>query len=255
MLRTAPAGRIERDCAVDEIGIVCIRGPNMFPGYLRDEDNRNVWAEDGEGRWLNTGDLGRMDAEGYCWLTGRAKDLIIRGGHNIDPQMIEEALCHHPAVAIAAAIGQPDSYAGEIPVAYVALRAGMAATAEELHAFARQKISERAAVPTRIEVLPQLPVTAVGKIFIKHGALRYREYQASDLKVEEVVPFDKTVKLKRGETLIYAAVEFKSEAHRNKVMKAVMADPKLMAMCSPDDKQLFDYTRMVYGGFRILVDL
>ena len=166
------AGRIERDCAVDEIGIVCIRGPNMFPGYLRAEDNRNVWAEDGEGRWLNTGDLGRMDAEGYCWLTGRAKDLIIRGGHNIDPQMIEEALCHHPAVAIAAAIGQPDSYAGEIPVAYVALRAGMAATPEELHEFARQKISERAAVPTRIEVLPQLPVTAVGKIF--KPALRHR---------------------------------------------------------------------------------
>ncbi len=97
--------------------------------------------------------------------------------------------------------------------------------------------------------------TAVGKLFLKHGALRYREYQASDLKVEEVVPFDKTVKLKRGETLIYAAVEFKSEAQRNKVMKAVMADPKLMAMCSPEDKQLFDYRRMVYGGFKVLVDL
>lgn len=97
--------------------------------------------------------------------------------------------------------------------------------------------------------------TAVGKLFLQHGALRYREYVASDLDVEEVVPFPKRVKLKEGETLIYAAVEFNSEAHRNKVMKAVMADPKLMAMCSPDDKQLFDYKRMVYGGFKVLVNL
>ncbi|MBL8491132.1 MAG: hypothetical protein JNM82_10160, partial [Rhodocyclaceae bacterium] len=88
------------------------------------------------------------------------------------PQMIEETLCHHPAVAIAAAIGQPDSYAGEIPVAYVALRAGMEATAEQLQEFARQKINERAAVSARIEVLPQLPVTAVGTIF--KPALRHR---------------------------------------------------------------------------------
>ncbi len=97
--------------------------------------------------------------------------------------------------------------------------------------------------------------TAVGKLFLKHGALRYREYVASDLEVQDVVPFPKRVKLKEGETLIYAAVEFKSEAHRNKVMKAVMADATLMAMCDPGDKQLFDYKRMVYGGFKVLVDL
>lgn len=96
---------------------------------------------------------------------------------------------------------------------------------------------------------------AVGKLFIKHGALRYREYVASDLDVQDVVPFPKRVKLKEGETLIYAAVEFKSEAHRNKTMKAIMADTALMAMCDPADKQLFDYKRMVYGGFKVLVDL
>lgn len=166
-------GKIERECAVEEIGVVCIQGPNVFPGYLRAADNKNIWvgrnADDG---WFNTGDLGRMDADGYCWLTGRAKDLIIRGGHNIDPQMIEEALCRHPAVAIAAAIGQPDAYAGEVPAAYVVLRAGQQANVEELIQFARNQISERAAVPARIEILPQLPVTAVGKIF--KPALRHR---------------------------------------------------------------------------------
>lgn len=111
--------------------------------------------------------------------------------------------------------------------------------------------------PIREENIPAYKkmATACGKIFLKHGALRYREYVASDLDVEEVVPFPKSVKLKDGETLIYAAVEFKSEAHRNKVMKAVMADPALITMCDLADKQLFDYKRMVYGGFKVLVDL
>ena len=168
-------GLAERECAVDEVGAVCIKGPNVFPGYLRPEDNRKLWA-DAERSWLNTGDLGRIDAEGYCWLTGRAKDVIIRGGHNIDPQMIEEALCQHPAVAIAAAIGQPDAYAGEVPAAYVVLRPGQQASGEELQEFAKGRIAERAAVPVRIEVIDQLPVTAVGKIFkpaLRHRAIEY----------------------------------------------------------------------------------
>ena len=96
---------------------------------------------------------------------------------------------------------------------------------------------------------------AAGKIFMKHGALRYREYVASDLNVEEVVPFTKVVKLKPGETLVYAAVEFKSETHRNSVMKKVMADPDMMAIVPNDQKPPFDYKRMVYGGYKVLVDL
>ena len=96
--------------------------------------------------------------------------------------------------------------------------------------------------------------TMAGKLFIKHGALKYREYVASDLNVEEVVPFPKRIKLKPGETLVYASVEFKSEAHRNKAMKAIMADPS-MAKMMEGKKPPFDYKRMVYGGFKILVDL
>jgi uncharacterized protein YbaA (DUF1428 family) len=95
--------------------------------------------------------------------------------------------------------------------------------------------------------------TQAGKLFIKHGALKYREYVASDLSVEDVVPFPKRIKLKPGETLVYAAVEFKSEAHRNKAMKAIMSDPELHAMTPKSPP--FDYKRMVYGGFKILVDL
>jgi uncharacterized protein YbaA (DUF1428 family) len=92
-----------------------------------------------------------------------------------------------------------------------------------------------------------------GKIFVKHGALKYREYLASDLDAKGVVPFPKNLKLKEGETVIFAAVEFKSESHRNSVMKKIMSDPELMP---PKDKPMpFDYKRMVYGGFKILVDL
>lgn len=96
--------------------------------------------------------------------------------------------------------------------------------------------------------------SAAGKLFIKHGALKYREYVASDLNTQDVVPFPKIVKLKPGETIVYASVEFKSEAHRNSVMKKVMVDPEMTAMMPKDAKPPFDYKRMVYGGFKILVD-
>jgi len=155
-------GKRVRDCGPDEIGVLLVSGPAVFPGYLREQDNARLWAEEG---WLNTGDLCRVDSDGYVWLTGRAKDLIIRGGHNIDPQLIEEVLATHPAVAMAAAVGQPDAYAGELPMAYVAARPGAAPAPEELIAYCRDRIPERAAVPVRIVVLPSLPATAVGKIF------------------------------------------------------------------------------------------
>ncbi len=95
--------------------------------------------------------------------------------------------------------------------------------------------------------------TKAGKLFIKNGALRYREYVASDLDVENVVPFPKRIKLNEGETLVYAAVEFSSESHRNKTMKAIFADPELSE--GMPEKPPFDYKRMVYGGFKVLVDL
>ncbi len=101
-------GRFQRMADVDEVGVIAINGPNVFSGYLDPRHNEGVWIEiDGE-RWLNTGDLGRRGANGYFWLAGRKKELIIRGGHNIDPKVIEDALQTHPAVAMTAAIGSPD---------------------------------------------------------------------------------------------------------------------------------------------------
>ena len=158
-------GRFQRMADVDEVGVIAINGPNVFSGYLDPRHNEGVWLDiDGE-RWLNTGDLGRRDANGYFWLAGRKKELIIRGGHNIDPKVIEDALQTHPAVAMSAAIGSPDAYAGELPVAYVQPKPGFSVTEAELLEHAARTIAERAAIPKRIKISSSLPTTAVGKLF------------------------------------------------------------------------------------------
>lgn len=158
-----------KECAARAIGEICVSNPGVSLGHTYTDESKNVdlyYPGDlSETQYLRTGDLGRIDRDGYLWITGRAKDLIIRGGHNIDPADIEEALAGHPAVAFAGAIGQPDAHSGEIPCAYVELVEGAETSVDDLMAFAEANISERAAVPKYLEVLDELPKTAVGKIF------------------------------------------------------------------------------------------
>lgn len=156
------AGLYVRNCIPGETGTLLLSGPNLFPGYRQAAFNANCWPLPG---WFNSGDLGREDADGYFWLAGRAKDLIIRGGHNIDPAVIEGALHRHPEVELAAAVGKPDIYAGEVPVAYVALAPGSSVTAETLREFARIHVPEGPAAPAEVIIVDTIPVTAVGKIF------------------------------------------------------------------------------------------
>ncbi|MEM1190425.1 MAG: acyl-CoA synthetase [Pseudomonadota bacterium] len=153
--------RYIRDCETDEVGVMVFRGPNIFPGYKQQEKNEGAFIDD----WLISGDLARQDADGYFWMVGRSKDLIIRGGHNIDPKSIEDALTQHPAVSLVGAVGQPDSYAGELPCAYVTLADGAQTNVDALMKHASDNIPERAAKPVSIEILEEMPVTAVGKIF------------------------------------------------------------------------------------------
>ena len=147
-------------------GVLAISGPAVFPGYVVGRDE-NGYVLSSQGKlvdgWLDTGDLARVDAEGFVYLSGRAKDLIIRGGHNIDPAVVEDALLAHPQVAAAAAVGRPDAYSGEVPVAYVTLTEGGPVGADELRAWAAERIGEPAAAPKTVTVLDAIPVTAIGK--------------------------------------------------------------------------------------------
>ncbi len=163
ILHCSPDGAVLKHCATDEVGEICVRNPGVnAETYTDPARNRGLITEGG---YLRTGDLGRLDADGYLWITGRAKDLIIRGGHNIDPAMIEDALMQHPGVAFAGAIGQPDRHSGELPAVYVELVAGADVDSDELLAHCRAHIGEPGAVPKHVEILPELPKTAVGKIF------------------------------------------------------------------------------------------
>lgn len=148
----------------DQIGEICISNPGVYAGntYTEIAKNADLYYQD---KYLKTGDLGRIDADGYLWITGRAKDLIIRGGHNIDPAEIEEALLGHDAVAFAGAIGQPDAHSGELPCAFVELVEGANVTPEELLEYCQVHVHERAARPKHITILDELPKTAVGKVF------------------------------------------------------------------------------------------
>jgi fatty-acyl-CoA synthase len=166
------AGLFVREAATDEIGSVCIKGPNVFNGYLDDAHNQGIWPKQG---WLNTGDLGRRDADGYFWLTGRTKELIIRGGHNIDPAAIEDPLYRLPGVQVAAAVGRPDPHAGEVPVAYVQLQEDAELSKAQILDYLKAEIGERAAIPKEVYIVDQIPLTPVGKIF--KPSLRWQAIQ------------------------------------------------------------------------------
>jgi fatty-acyl-CoA synthase len=155
-------GRLVRDCEPDEIGVVIMAGPGVFRGYLNEAHNKGAFID---GDWVNSGDLGRLDKDGFLWITGRAKDLVIRGGHNIDPGPIEDIMFQHPAVGFAAVVGQPDAYAGELPVGYVQLKPGASVAPGELEAWVRERTPERAAVPVQVVPIEPMPLTGVGKVF------------------------------------------------------------------------------------------
>ncbi len=156
------------DCAPGQTGELVIGGPAVFAGYVTDPAlggprvSRDGIVRDG---WLDTGDLGSVDADGFVSLTGRAKDLIIRGGHNIDPRVIEEALLRHPGIRGAVAVGRPDRHSGEVPVAYVVPAGPGRFDEADLLAWAADAIDEPAARPKHIYPIDAIPLTEVGKQF------------------------------------------------------------------------------------------
>jgi fatty-acyl-CoA synthase len=206
------AGEFVREAEPDEIGSVCIKGPNVFKGYLDDNHNAGIWPK---ADWLNTGDLGRLDSDGYFWLTGRKKELIIRGGHNIDPAAIEEPLYAIPGVQIGAAVGAPDPHSGEIPVAYVQLQEGAELSEGDILDRLKQTVGERAAIPSGVFIIDQIPLTPVGKIFkpaLRWDAIR-RVYEN---ELQKLGPLAESIELKVAEDKVHGcSVDIKVTAAPN----------------------------------------
>ena len=156
-------GPTGRDLPPGERGMILFRSPNVFPGFLNDRDTAKAFTDDG---WLATGDVGWLDEEGRIHLSGRSKDLIIRSGHNIDPKVIEDALGSHPSVQLCAAVGAPDAYAGELPVAFAVLKPGATEPTEaELSDWTSARVDEPPARPKSVSIIAAMPMTNVGKIF------------------------------------------------------------------------------------------
>ncbi|MEN8258558.1 MAG: AMP-binding protein [Thermodesulfobacteriota bacterium] len=147
--------------ALGEIGEICFRGYHLMHGYYGDQEATHR-AIDDEG-WLHSGDLGKMDQEGYVQVTGRLKDMIIRGGENIYPREIEDFLFTHPKIAQVAVLGLPDEYYGEEVMAWILLHEGKTATAEEMKEFCKDKIAHYN-IPKYIWFVDDFPMTVTGKI-------------------------------------------------------------------------------------------
>jgi long-chain acyl-CoA synthetase len=157
-----------REVPVGEAGEVCIAGPQVMQGYWnKPEESANALRPHADGRiWFHTGDIGKMDEEGYCWIVQRKKDLVIVDGYNVYPSDVESVLYSHPAVRLAAVIGIPDNYHGEVVKACVALKPGSSVTADEIIAHCRTSLAEYK-VPRQVEIRDTLPMSAVGKILYR----------------------------------------------------------------------------------------
>ena len=150
----------DRPVPTGEIGEICVRGPNVMRGYYRLPEETARALRNG---WLHTGDVGRLDADNFLYVVERKKDLIIKGGENISPREIEEALYEHPAVTEVVIVGVPDPRYGENIVAVVALKPGKTATEAELIAHASHYVT-KFKLPKRIVFKDTLPKNANGKI-------------------------------------------------------------------------------------------
>ena len=171
-----------RDVPAGDTGEILVRSPANCVGYWNDPAATACLFTDG---WMHTGDLASRDKDGYYWFKGRLKQLIIRGGSNISPQEVEEALYQHPAVLEAGVVGAPHSVYGEVPVAFVALRAGQSPTEDHLRAHGRKLLADYK-VPERIFFLAELPKGLTGKV--DRRSLRDILIAQSDLLEQRVVP-------------------------------------------------------------------
>lgn len=162
----------DHDVPVGEMGELILKGPNISPGYYKMPEENSQSFRDG---WLYTGDIARMDEDGYLYIVERKKDLIIRGGFNIYPWDVEEILLEHPAILDVAVIGLPDVILGEEVKAFLVLRPGQHVTTEEIIAHCQDRLG-RYKCPKYVEFLDRLPRSPIGKILRKELRDRHSEH-------------------------------------------------------------------------------
>jgi long-chain acyl-CoA synthetase len=150
----------ERQLALGETGELVVNGPQVMKGYWKMLEESAAVLRNG---WLYTGDIGKMDEDGYFYITDRKKDLIKYKGYSVYPREIEDVIYEHPAVKLCAVVGKPDPVASEIPKAFVVLKEGKTATAEEIKQFVNSKVAPYKAI-REVEFRTELPMTPVGKV-------------------------------------------------------------------------------------------
>jgi long-chain acyl-CoA synthetase len=150
----------EKELGTGEVGELVVKGPQVMKGYWKmPEETAPVLR----GEWLYTGDIGKMDEDGYFYITDRKKDLIKYKGYSVYPREIEDVLYEHPAVKLCAVVGKPDTIASEIPKAFVVLKDGATASEEEIKKFVNEKLAPYKAI-RELEFRKELPMTLVGKV-------------------------------------------------------------------------------------------
>ncbi|GAA0276802.1 long-chain fatty acid--CoA ligase [Actinomadura nitritigenes] len=159
-VRVRVVGEDGRDAPAGTLGEIVLRGPKVFAGYWRDDAATDRAFRDG---WFHTGDIGRLDEDGFLYVEDRKKDMIVSGGENIATPEVERVLYEHPAVLEAAVVGLPHERWGEVPRAFVVPRPGETVTEEDVQEFCRARLA-RFKVPARVEVIDELPRTPSGKV-------------------------------------------------------------------------------------------
>jgi long-chain acyl-CoA synthetase len=149
-----------KEMGVGELGELAVKGPQIMKGYWRMDEETAAVLRDG---WLYTGDIGKMDEDGYFYITDRKKDLIKYKGYSVYPREIEDVLYEHPAIKLCAVIGKPDPEAGEIPKAFIVPKEGTRIGEEEIMQFVNEKIAPYKAI-RELEFRRELPMTLVGKV-------------------------------------------------------------------------------------------
>jgi long-chain acyl-CoA synthetase len=150
----------EKELQPGEIGELVVKGPQVMKGYWKMPEETAAVLRNG---WLFTGDIGKMDEDGYFYITDRKKDLIKYKGYSVYPRELEDVLYEHPAVKLCGVVGKPDPVAGEIPKAFVVLKEGMSATEKEIMDFVNEKVAPYKAI-REVEFRKELPMTMVGKV-------------------------------------------------------------------------------------------